>query len=105
MVPNLLVRAPESAGPDERTNERRSGRGLDITFGVAVFAIAFGFYSARWINLFPLDEFRSWLWLPRGSVGDLARHVALVRDQQYATYASRGVSFFVVKASANVCDL
>jgi hypothetical protein len=105
MVPNLLVRAPQSAEPDELTSERRSSRPLDIAFGVVVFAIGFGFYSARWINLFPLDEFRSWLWLPRGSVGDLARHVALVRDQQYATYASRGVSMFLVKASANACDL
>ena len=101
----VAVETREAVEGLARGDDRRLGRGLDIALGVAIFAVGFGVYSARWIDLFPLDEFRSWLFLPRGSVSDLARHVALVQDQKYATYAGRGVSMFLVKASANACDL
>jgi hypothetical protein len=95
----------ESQERPERIAGSRRRRGLDIAVGLAVFAVGFGLYSARWIDLFPLDEFRSWLFLPRGSVDDLIRHVVFVRDQQYATYASRGVSMFVVKSSVSAFGL
>jgi hypothetical protein len=83
----------------------RRERLSDVGVGGALGAAGLWFYGTRWIDLFPLDEFRSWLFLPLGSFGDLLRHVVLVRDRLQATYASRGVSMFVVDKTAGVCNL
>jgi hypothetical protein len=76
----------------------------DVALSVSLLLIGGWFYGTRWLDLFPLNEFRNWISYRPMSVHDLLRQVALVRGR-YSPYASRGISMFVVTQTAGACGL
>jgi hypothetical protein len=76
----------------------------DVALSVGLLLLGGWFYGTRWLDLFPLNEFRNWISWRAMSLDDLLRQVALVRGR-YAPFASRGVSLFVVTRTADVCGL